>query len=108
MKKLLFFTVLLALSLPGLVRAATLTVTSTADSGPGSLRAILATSSTDGDGDVITFDPTVFATRQTIFVTGSILLANAGVTLQGPGAGLILDGSCCSATSIAWWCWRTC
>ena len=47
----------------------------------------------DGDGDTIAFDPAVFATRQTIFITGSILFAYAGVTIQGPAAGVVLDGS---------------
>ena len=46
----------------------------------------------DGDGDVITFDPTVFAARQTIPVS-SALFADAGVTIQGPAAGVVLDGS---------------
>ena len=73
-------------------RAATLTVSTTADSGPGSLRAALGTSGADGDGDVITFDPTVFAARQTIPVS-SALFADAGVTIQGPAAGVVLDGS---------------
>ena len=80
------------LGMAGPSRAAALVVTTAADSGPGSLRAALAASSADGDGDVITFDPTVFAARQTIPVTSGILFANAGVTIQGPAAGVVLDG----------------
>ena len=83
----------LALGLAGAGHAATLSVTTTADSGPGSLRAALAASSADGDGDVIIFDPVVFAARQTISVTGPILFAYAGVNIQGPAAGVVLDGS---------------
>ena len=89
----------LALGLAGAGHAATLSVTTTADSGAGSLRAALTASGTDGDGDVITFDPTVFATRQTIFVTGGVFFANAGVTIQGPAAGVVLDGSQVPASS---------
>ncbi len=82
-----------------LSRAATLVVTTTADSGPGSLRAALDTSRADGDGDVITFDPTVFATRQTIPIVNGLLFAYVGVTIQGPTAGVVLDGSAIPARS---------
>ena len=78
--------------LAGAGRAATLVVTTVADSGPGSLRAAADASVADGDGDVITFDPAVFAARRTILVS-SALITNTGVTIQGPPAGVVLDGS---------------
>ncbi len=54
----------------------TLTVTSTADSGAGSLRqAVLDVSPT---GDTIVFDPTVFATAETITLTNSIVAGSIG------------------------------
>ncbi len=90
---------ILALGLAGAGHAATLIVTTTADSGAGSLRAALAASRADGSGDVIIFDPVVFAARQTISVTGPILFATAGVTIHGPAVGVTLDGSQVPASS---------
>ena len=80
-------------------RAATLVVTTTADSGAGSLRAAIQTANNDGAGDVITFDPTVFAARQTIALTNGILFLSVGMTIQGPAAGVILDGSAVPASA---------
>jgi hypothetical protein len=72
---------------PGSVSAtAPLQVTTTADSGAGSLRQVLASST---NGDTIMFDSSV---------TGSIdlvtpLMVNSGVTITGPGAdSLAIDG----------------
>jgi predicted outer membrane repeat protein len=60
--------------------AATLTVTSTADSGPGSLRAALATVST---GDTINFS---LAANSTITLTSGELAVNTSVTIDGSTA----------------------
>ena len=60
--------------------ASTLTVTSTADSGAGSLREALANAN---DGDVIDF---ALAPGSTIDLTGGQLEINDQVTLDGPGA----------------------
>jgi hypothetical protein len=62
----------------------TLTVTTTADSGPGSLRAELAAAKS---GDTIVFDPSLDG--QTITLTSGQLAVNKSVTIQGPGAGLL-------------------
>ncbi len=59
--------------------AATLTVTSSADSGAGSLREIIAVSSPN---DIITFAPAL----TTIALESSIVLS-WGLTIMGPGAG---------------------
>lgn len=70
------------------VPAATITVTTNADDGPGSLRAALASS---GDGDVINFS---LATPAIItLITGELLITNS-VTILGPGAGnLTINGN---------------
>jgi hypothetical protein len=62
----------------------TLTVTTTADSGPGSLRAELAVAKS---GDTIVFDPSL--NGQTINLTSGELDIKKSVTIQGPGAGLL-------------------
>ena len=67
--------------------SATLTVTNTNDSGPGSLReAIEACNNNAGILDTIVFDPTVFATPQTIHLTGVPLEIDDPLTITGPGA----------------------
>ncbi len=68
-------------------------VTTTANSGPGSLRACLEY---QVSGDTITFSPTVFppGSPATIFVTEQLPgLDKGNVTLDGSNAGVILDGS---------------
>jgi hypothetical protein len=62
----------------------TLTVTSAADSGPGSLRADIAAAKS---GDTIIFDPSLDG--QTIALTSGVLDVDKSVTIQGPGAGLL-------------------
>jgi hypothetical protein len=59
----------------------TLTVTSPAGSGPGSLP---DTVSTANSGDSIVFDRTAFA-GQTTITLGNELLINKSVTITGPG-----------------------
>src|SRR5258708_19065984 len=78
---------LYAVALP--VHAATITVTNTNDSGPGSLRQALDSAS---DGDTINFTAT-----GTISLTSGELLVNRSVTIFGPGAAtLAVDGNATS------------
>src|SRR6266496_784561 len=63
--------------------AATITVTSTADSGMGSLRQALADAN---DGDTINFDAAVSGT---ITLTSGELLVNDSITISGPDADLL-------------------
>ncbi len=62
---------------------ATITVTSGADSGAGTLRAALASASS---GDTITFDPSVTTVELT---SASLSIASTSITIQGPGANLL-------------------
>ena len=74
---------LYAVALP--VQAATITVTNTNDSGPGSLRQALTSAN---DGGTITF-----AVRGTITLTSGTLVIDKSVTISGPGADrLAIDG----------------
>jgi hypothetical protein len=67
-------------------RAATITVTNTDDSGPGSLRQALTTAN---DGDTITF-----AVNGTIGLTSGGLLIAKNITISGPGSDqLSIDGN---------------
>ena len=59
-------------------------VTTTADSGPGSLRAAIEGA---GDGDTIYFDTALYG--QTIILTSGELAINASITISGPGANLL-------------------
>jgi hypothetical protein len=61
--------------------AATITVTNTNDSGPGSLRQALVDAN---DGDTINF-----AVTGTIGLTSDELVVNKSVTISGPGAGVL-------------------
>src|SRR5215467_9112760 len=66
--------------------AATITVTNTNDSGPGSLRQALVAAH---DGDTITF-----AVTGNVVLTGGGLPVNKNVTILGPGADqLTIDGN---------------
>jgi hypothetical protein len=56
------------------------TVTSTADSGPGSLRAAIAAA---GDGDTIQFDAALIG--QVITLTSGELVIDKNITIRGPG-----------------------
>jgi hypothetical protein len=69
--------------------AATITVTNTSDSGPGSLRQALADAN---DGDTINFDPSLKG--QTITLTSGELLVDKSITVSGLGAdNLTVDGN---------------
>ena len=80
--------------------ATTCTVTSTADSGAGTLRQCLLDAV---HGDTITFDPGVFppASPATIAITSGQLpdLDDGNVTIDASNAGVILDGSGIGAAS---------
>jgi nitrous oxidase accessory protein NosD len=83
---LLLFALLCAVALAGpqyFRGAATLIVTTTADSGPGSLRAALAAS----DGNTIQFDPAL--NGQTISLSSGELAINKSITIRGPGVNLL-------------------
>ena len=59
-------------------------VTTTADSGPGSLRNAIAAA---GDGDVVYFVPAL--NGQTITLTSGEVAINSSITIQGPGPDLL-------------------
>ncbi|MGB6726252.1 MAG: choice-of-anchor Q domain-containing protein, partial [Terracidiphilus sp.] len=61
-------------------------VTNTDDSGAGSLRAALASAASAGSGN-ITFDPSEFATAQTIMLTSGTLNIPSNTTITGPTTG---------------------
>lgn len=70
----------------------TLVVTSTADSGPGTLRQKLSEAQS---GDKIIFDTTIFPsnTPNTIFLTNALQISQGNITIDASNAGVILDGS---------------
>ncbi len=73
--------------------AGTCTVTSAADSGPGTLRECLWN---QVSGDLITFSPAVFPTANptTIYLSGQLPAVSQGnITIDASNAGVILDGS---------------
>ena len=94
--------VLLFFAIAIVARATTITVTSTTDSGPGSLRQALADAN---DGDVINFDPSL--NGQAIRLTTSALVIDDNISITGPGPDLLavcrgnndcfssFDGSAC-------------
>ncbi len=66
------------------------------DSGAGSLRAAIATANSSATPTTITFDPTVFASAQTITLTSGVLaLSNSSqpTTIDLPAAGLTIAGN---------------
>src|SRR6266850_6856061 len=63
---------------------ATIIVTNTNDSGPGSLRQALANAQ---DGDTIQFDPSL--NGQTVNLTSGELVINKNITIAGPGGDLL-------------------
>jgi predicted outer membrane repeat protein len=75
--------------------AATRTVTTTADSGPGSLRqAVLDANAAPAEADTIVFDPAVFGSPQTITLASEIDISPVtgttdSLTIVGPGANLL-------------------
>src|SRR5258705_1037201 len=82
----LFLIALLWASLLGVstANAATITVTTTADNGTGSLRQALADAT---DGDTIQFDPAL--NGQTINLTTGELVIDKNIIISGPGPSLL-------------------
>ena len=79
------------LGLPTVAHAATLTVNSTADNGgSGTLRSLIAAAHS---GDTITFDPTVFAGKQTITLTQGTLVITKSLTITAPAPGVAVSGN---------------
>jgi hypothetical protein len=73
--------------------ATTLVVTSTTDSGPGTLRQAMLDAAS---GDTITFDPAIFppSNPMTVSVTSPLPpVAQGDLTIDASAAGVILDGS---------------
>jgi hypothetical protein len=69
-------------------------VTNANNSGPGSLRQAVLNANANPGADVITFDPTFFATARTIVLTGSNLAAFTGdTTVTGPAAGVTVEAA---------------
>jgi hypothetical protein len=75
---------------------ATFTVTTTADSGPGSLRQAIIDANDSGAADTISFDPAVFppGSPATITLTSSLWLTGGGDTVDAlvPTAGVVVRG----------------
>src|SRR5262245_60576874 len=68
---------------------ATFTVTTTADSGDGSLRQAILDANAQAGADVIRFAPSFSAGPQTITLTGGELHVTDAVGIQGPGGGIL-------------------
>lgn len=105
--KLIFIGLLsLALIASASVSWAQIVVTTLADSGPGSLRQAILDASTDRVATTINFDPVVFPPPPAL--PGVILLQTPlpnltgvmGDTIDGTGAGVVLDGSALAAGSV--------
>ena len=81
---LVFALLCAAMAVVGGIEAATLIVTTTADSGAGSLRGAIAAAS---DGDTIQFDAVL--NGQTIGLTSGELAIDKNITISGPGPNLL-------------------
>ena len=64
-------------------------VVTTNDSGEGTLRQAITNANNIAGTDTITFDPTVFASVQTITVSSTLPTINTNITISGPGARLL-------------------
>jgi hypothetical protein len=77
-------------SLESRLNPAQLVVTSAADSGPGSLRAIIATANTNGEADTITFNPSI----TTIYLTtGQLTISESQDLLIDGGGTVTINGA---------------
>jgi len=93
MKKMLVAAFLFVFVLGITGSAKEIVVTSTADSGPGTLRAALQQARR---GDTVTFDPTVFPTSApaSIYLKSALpYIWQGNLTIDGSNAGVIVDGS---------------
>ncbi|HKG98286.1 MAG TPA: Ig-like domain repeat protein, partial [Pyrinomonadaceae bacterium] len=68
-------------------------VTTTADSGAGSLRQVIANAC---DGATISFDPAVFATPQTITLTSGAIVINKNLTINAGSSQVTVSGNSAS------------
>ena len=95
-RKTVFFLALLILLLFGASSSWAIDVTSTADSGPGSLREAITTANSDGAPTTITFDPTAFppTTPCAAPAPGTITLLSALPNITGPGDKIDGSGAC--------------
>jgi hypothetical protein len=87
--------VLLSFVIFGASPAWAIVVTSTADSGTGSLRAAITTANSDGVATTITFDPVVFppaAPGVIALLTALPNITGPGDTIDGTAAGVVLNG----------------
>ena len=86
----------------------TFTVMNTLPSGAGSLAAAVTSANQDVTGTPITinFDPTVFASLQTIVLTATLDLNNttagASISIEGPAAGVTIAGGT-PTSQFLWW-----
>jgi hypothetical protein len=74
--------------LEGRIAPATFIVTNANDSGPGSLRQAILDTNAVPTADSISFDPTLFATPQTINLTSELLISD-NLAINGPGSNLL-------------------
>src|SRR5262245_59618226 len=103
--RLIFIGLLSSVLASASVSWAQIVVTTLADSGPGSLRQAIRDANAEGVANTITFDPAVFPPPPAL--PGIILLATplpnltgTGDTIDGTGAGVVLDGSALAAGSV--------
>ncbi len=92
--KALTFSLLILIGSVTVVRAATFVVTTTADSGPGSLRQAVLDANLATSADTIGFDAGVFGSPQTITLATEIVISPNTqtvdtLTIIGPGANLL-------------------
>jgi Right handed beta helix region len=96
--KLIFIGLLSSVLASASVSWAQIVVTTLADSGPGSLRQAIIDANTNGGPDVITFVPGLAGII--LLQTPLSNLTGTGDTIDGTGAGVVLDGSALVAGSI--------
>jgi hypothetical protein len=71
------------------IQAATYTVTNGNDSSAGKMRQAITNVNADVDADQIVFDPSIFASAQTINLTSGELVISQSVTISGTGTRLL-------------------
>jgi hypothetical protein len=96
--KLIFIGLLSLILATASVSWAQIVVTTLADSGPGSLRQAIIDANTNGGPDVITFVPGLAGVI--LLQTTLPNLTGTGDTIDGTGAGVVLDGSALAAGSV--------